>query len=45
MEYKSLEDLRKLLFSFVDRATKKDATAEEVQALPAVARVIAETFR
>lgn len=33
------------LLDFVIRASKQDATAEEVQALAAVARVLAETLR
>ena len=33
------------LLDFVERAAGKDATAEEVQALAAVARVLADTFR
>ena len=35
------EQLKKALLEFVERASKANATAEEVKALPAVASVLA----
>lgn len=40
----SIEDIRKELFAFVQRASSEKATPDEVRALPEVARVLLETF-
>lgn len=45
MNYDDVVSFREVLFDFVKRAAEKDATAEEVQALPAVAQVLAELLR
>ncbi|MCI8828507.1 MAG: hypothetical protein HFE98_06595 [Ruminiclostridium sp.] len=37
-----IDEFELILFEFVKRATQKGATAEEVEALPAVARVLME---
>lgn len=39
-----IQKLRSLLFEFVERAVKEDATPEELKVLPEVARVLKETF-
>lgn len=43
-EYVQKHILRKLLLKFLERATDKNATPEELAALPGVARVLNETF-
>lgn len=40
MTQEEIARLRAALLGFVERASEKDATAEEVQALAAVARVL-----
>ncbi len=42
MTKEQIDEFELCLFEFVKRATAKDATAEEVEALPAVARVLAD---
>lgn len=39
-----IDEFKLALFEFVKRAALKNATAEEVEALPAVARVLMESF-
>ncbi len=41
MEQEQRNEFELALFEFVKRATKESATAEEVEALPAVAQVLA----
>lgn len=41
----SIEDIRKELFAFVQRAASEKATPDEIHALPEVAKVLLETFR
>lgn len=41
----TMSELREVLFNFVKRAASKEATPEEVEALPRVAGVLVETFR
>lgn len=41
----SIEEFRAVLFGFVQRASSKEATPDEVRALPEVAKVLLETFR
>ena len=41
----SIEELRKTLFAFVQRASSEKATSDEIHALPEVAKVLLETFR
>ncbi len=45
MDYKEIKEFRLALLEFVKRAAEKGATAEEVEALPAVARVLVEAIR
>lgn len=45
MEKVTIEEVRKVLMAFVKRASEKNATPEEVEALPKVAQVLADTFR
>lgn len=41
----NIEEVIDVLFDFVKRASSKEATPEEVQTLPEVARVMLETLR
>lgn len=45
MDNKKVDEFELALLEFVKRASKKDATAEEVEALPAVARVLLDVIR
>lgn len=40
----TVKELREVLYDFVKRASSKDATPEEVAALPGVAQVLLDTF-
>lgn len=40
----NVKELRETLYEFVKRASSKEATPEEVAALPAVARVLLDSF-
>lgn len=42
MDAERMNELELVLFEFVKRAAKEDAPVEEVEALPAVARVLME---
>lgn len=42
MDAERMNEFELALFEFVKRATKEGATAEEVEALPAVAQVLKE---
>lgn len=42
MNKEQIDEFELVLFEFVKRAAKESATAEEVEALPAVARVLKE---
>lgn len=44
MTKEQIDEFKLSLFNFVKRAASKDATAEEVEALPAVARVLMESI-
>lgn len=41
----TIEEVRKVLMAFVKRASKENATPEELEALPKVAQVLTDTFR
>lgn len=43
--YPEIEEMRRLLLEFIERATKKGATQTEVEALPKVAQVLVDSFR
>ena len=45
MTDKQINEFELVLFEFVKRSSKEGATAEEVEALPAVARVLLEAIR
>lgn len=45
MDKNQIDEFELALFEFVKRAAEKGATAEEVEALPAVARVLVEAIR
>lgn len=45
MTQTNIEEFELSLLRFVKRATKEGATAEEVEVLPAVARLLAEIAR
>lgn len=45
MDNKKVDEFELALSEFVKRASQKDATAEEVEALPAVARVLLDAIR
>lgn len=45
MNAEQINEFRLSLLEFVKRAAEKGATAEEVEALPAVARVLVEAIR
>ena len=45
MNKEHVERLENALLAFVERAASERATPEEVQALPGVARVLAETLK
>ena len=45
MGREQIDEFELALFKFVKRASEKDAAAEEVEALPAVASVLVELLR
>lgn len=45
MERNQINEFELALFEFVKRASKEGATAAEVEALPAVARVLVDAIR
>lgn len=44
MEKVTIEEIQNVLMDFVKRASKKNVTPEEVEALPKVAQVLLNTF-